>query len=42
MVHTLSKLLSPAAESFRYFMLERAERFLADEYGKFMRLTPAG
>lgn len=41
-VHTLSKLLSPAAESFRYFMLERAERFLADEYGKFMRLTPAG
>ncbi|QHE77340.1 LysR family transcriptional regulator [Hydrogenophaga sp. PBL-H3] len=41
-VHTLSKLLSPAAESFRYFMLERAERFLADEYGRFMRLTPAG
>lgn len=41
-VHTLSKLLSPAAESFRYFMLERAESFLADEYGRFMRLTPAG
>ncbi|MDZ4127154.1 MAG: LysR substrate-binding domain-containing protein, partial [Hydrogenophaga sp.] len=41
-VHTLSKLLSPAAESFRYFMLERAEGFLADEYGRFMRLVPAG
>ncbi len=41
-VHTLSKLLSPAAESFRYFMLERAESFLADEYGRFMRLFPAG
>jgi DNA-binding transcriptional LysR family regulator len=41
-VHTLSKLLSPAAESFRYFMLERAESYLADEYGRFMRLTPAG
>jgi DNA-binding transcriptional LysR family regulator len=41
-VHTLSKLLSPAAESFRYFMLERAESFLADQYGRFMRLVPAG
>ena len=33
LVHTLSKLLSPAAEAFRYFMLERAESFLADKYG---------
>ncbi|MCW5654524.1 LysR family transcriptional regulator [Hydrogenophaga sp.] len=41
-VHTLSKLLSPAAESFRYFMLERAEGYLADKYGRFMRLVPAG
>ncbi|MCY1382747.1 hypothetical protein D9M69_708000 [compost metagenome] len=41
-VHTLSKLLSPAAESFRYFMLERAEGYLASKYGRFMRLTPAG
>ncbi|MDZ4103103.1 MAG: LysR family transcriptional regulator [Hydrogenophaga sp.] len=41
-VHTLSKLLSPAAESFRYFMLERAESYLADHYGRFMRLVPAG
>lgn len=29
LVHLLSKLLSPAAEAFRYFMLERAETFLA-------------
>jgi DNA-binding transcriptional LysR family regulator len=41
-VHTLSKLLSPAAEAFRYFMLEHAERYLADKYGRFMRLLPAG
>jgi DNA-binding transcriptional LysR family regulator len=32
-VNTLAKTLSPAAESFRYFMLEEAERFLAQEYG---------
>jgi len=38
-VHTLSKLLSPAAEAFRYFMLERAEGFLADKYGPLLRLT---
>jgi DNA-binding transcriptional LysR family regulator len=29
LVHLLSKLLSPAAEAFRYFMLEHAETFLA-------------
>ena len=33
-VHTLSKLLSPAAEALRYFVLERGERFLADAYGR--------
>lgn len=38
-VHTLSKLLSPAAEAFRYFMLERAEGFLANKYGPLLRLT---
>jgi DNA-binding transcriptional LysR family regulator len=32
-VHTLSKLLSPAAESFRYFVLEQGEAFLAREFG---------
>ena len=37
-VHTLSKLLSPAAEAFRYFMLERAEGFLATKYGGLVSL----
>jgi DNA-binding transcriptional LysR family regulator len=32
-VNTLGKMLSPAAEAFRYFVLEEAERFLAREYG---------
>jgi DNA-binding transcriptional LysR family regulator len=40
-VHTLSKLLSPAAESFRYYMLERAEQDLAKSYGRFMVLEGA-
>jgi DNA-binding transcriptional LysR family regulator len=35
-VNTLAKTLSPAAEAFRYFILEEGERFLAQEYG-----TPA-
>jgi DNA-binding transcriptional LysR family regulator len=37
-VHTLSKLLSPAAEAFRYFMLEEAEAHLADTYGRLLSL----
>jgi DNA-binding transcriptional LysR family regulator len=37
-VHTLSKLLSPAAEAFRYFMLEQAESHLAEKYGRFLHL----
>jgi len=32
-VNTLAKTLSPAAEAFRYFVLERAETYLAQEYG---------
>ena len=40
-VHTLSKLLSPAAEAFRYFMLERAEGALASKYGHLLRLHTA-
>ena len=32
-VHNLSKMLSPAAEAFRYFMLERAEAHLAAIHG---------
>ncbi|MCU0763351.1 MAG: LysR substrate-binding domain-containing protein [Hydrogenophaga sp.] len=40
-VHTLSKLLSPAAEAFRYFMLERAESALAEKYGRLLPLPAA-
>jgi DNA-binding transcriptional LysR family regulator len=40
-VHTLSKLLSPEAEAFRYFMLERAESHLAAKYGRLLKLPPA-
>jgi DNA-binding transcriptional LysR family regulator len=32
-VNTLAKTLSPAAEAFRYFILEEGERYLAREYG---------
>jgi DNA-binding transcriptional LysR family regulator len=31
-VHRLAKTLSPAAESFRYFILERGESFLAERF----------
>lgn len=31
-VHTLAKMLSPAAEAFRYFVLERGEGFLATQF----------
>lgn len=37
-VHTLSKVLSPAAEGFRYFMLERGEAWLAQMFGPHMPL----
>ena len=37
-VHTLSKLLSPAAEAFRYFILERGEGFLAEQFGRHVTL----
>jgi len=37
-VHTLSKVLSPAAEAFRYFMLERGEAYLAGHFGEHLRL----
>jgi LysR family transcriptional regulator, low CO2-responsive transcriptional regulator len=39
-VHTLSKLLSPAAEAFRYFVLERGESFLAEQFGRHLTLQP--
>lgn len=37
-VHTLSKMLSPAAEAFRYFMLEHAESHLANTYAGLLAL----
>lgn len=37
-VHTLSKMLSPAAEAFRYFMLERGEAHLASRFGSYLQL----
>jgi LysR family transcriptional regulator, low CO2-responsive transcriptional regulator len=37
-VHMQSKLLSPSAEAFRYFVLERGEPFLAEHFGRHMRL----
>jgi DNA-binding transcriptional LysR family regulator len=40
-VHTLSKLLSPPAEAFRYFILERGEVFLAGQFGRHIRMDPA-
>jgi DNA-binding transcriptional LysR family regulator len=33
MVHTLAKVLSPAAEAFRYEILENGEQFLATKFG---------
>lgn len=38
-VHTLSKVLSPAAEAFRYFMLERGEAYLASRFGAHLQLA---
>ena len=40
-VHTLSKLLSPAAEAFRYFVLERGEEFLSSQFGRHVIGTAA-
>jgi DNA-binding transcriptional LysR family regulator len=40
-VHTLSKLLSPAAEAFRYFVLERGEAYLAENFGRYVVLGAA-
>jgi DNA-binding transcriptional LysR family regulator len=40
-VHTLSKLLSPAAEAFRYYMLEHGEAFMARHFGQLQDNTPS-
>ena len=37
-VHMLSKLLSPAAEAFRYFVLERGEAYLAEHFSRHLTL----
>lgn len=37
-VHTLSKVLSPAAEAFRYFVLERGEAYLAQHFAAHLQL----
>lgn len=37
-VNTLSKMLSPAAEAFRYFVLERGESFLAGQFARHVDL----
>jgi len=37
-VHTLSKVLSPAAEAFRYFILERGEAYLAQHFAAHRKL----
>ena len=33
-VNNLAKTLSPAAEAFRYFILERGETFLAEQFSR--------
>ena len=38
LVHTQSKLLSPAAEAFRYYVLENGERYLAEQFSKYLKL----
>jgi DNA-binding transcriptional LysR family regulator len=39
-VHMLSKLLSPAAEAFRYFVLENGEDHLAQQFARHINLGP--
>lgn len=41
LVNAAGRLLSPAAEAFRYFVLERGERFLAAEFGETGEAQPA-
>jgi DNA-binding transcriptional LysR family regulator len=38
-VHMLSKLLSPAAEAFRYFVLEHGEDYLAKHFAQHVQLA---
>jgi DNA-binding transcriptional LysR family regulator len=41
-VHTLSKLLSPAAEALRYFVLEHGEDYLATHFARHVSPTEFG
>lgn len=41
-VHMLAKLLSPATEAFRYFVLERGEGFLATQFLRHWNPDPGG
>lgn len=41
-VHTQSKMLSPAAEALRYFVLEHGEAYLAEKFGPLGASGPAG
>ena len=38
-VHTLAKLLSPAAEAFRYFVLEHGEDYLREHFARHLELA---
>ena len=38
-VHTLAKLLSPAAEAFRYLVLEHGEDYLREHFGRHLELA---
>jgi DNA-binding transcriptional LysR family regulator len=38
-VHTLATLLSPAAEAFRYFVLEHGEDYLREHFGRHLELA---
>ena len=38
-VHTLAKLLSPAAEAFRYFVLEHGEDYLREHFGRHLEVA---
>ena len=40
-VNNLAKTLSPAAEAFRYFILERGESFLAEQFPRELGTEPA-
>ena len=41
-VHMLAKLLSPAAEAFRYFVLEHGEDYLRQHFGRHLALAGPG